>query len=93
MNARRSIIRLSRRRGRGDPIPPHQSTNDVGFRSFFTCSIAACDNHGGGAPEAVVIPPSNSAYTRQSKIPPDDRSPAAQTNGGGHVAPRRRGAT
>src|SRR5262249_56968304 len=53
---------------------PHQSTNDVGFRPFLTCSIAACDNDGGGAPEAVVIPPSSSAYTPQSKIPPDDRS-------------------
>src|SRR5262249_3736563 len=39
----------------------HQSTNDVGFRPFLTCSIAACDNDGGGAPEAVVIPPCNSA--------------------------------
>src|SRR5262245_66471043 len=32
----------------------HQSTNDVGFRPFLTCSIAACDNNGGGAREAVV---------------------------------------
>src|SRR5262249_23459545 len=47
---------------------PHQNTNDVGFRPFLTCSIAARDNDGGGAPEAIVIPPCNSAYTRKSKI-------------------------
>src|SRR5262249_56221618 len=34
---------------------PHQSTNDVGFRPFLTCSIAACD--GGGAPEPAATPP------------------------------------
>src|SRR5215471_3521731 len=43
---------------------PHQSTNDVGFRPFLTCSIAACDNDGGGAPEAVVIPPCNCSANR-----------------------------
>ena len=32
-----------------------QMTSDAA-RSF-TCSIAACDNDGGGVPEAVVIPP------------------------------------
>src|SRR5262249_45015463 len=46
---------------------PNQSTNDVRFRPLLTCSIAVCDNDGGGAPEAVVIPPCNSAYTRRSK--------------------------
>jgi len=43
---------------------PRQSTNDVGFRPFLTCSIAACDNDGGGAPEAVVIPPCNCSANR-----------------------------
>jgi hypothetical protein len=42
-------------------IVPIKVTNDVGFRPFLTCSIAAWDNDGGGAPEAVVIPPCNSA--------------------------------
>jgi hypothetical protein len=46
---------------------PHQSTNDVGFGPFLTCSIATCDNDGGGAPKAVVIPPCNSAYTHVSQ--------------------------
>src|SRR5215831_12693509 len=43
---------------------PHQNTNDVGFRPFLTCSIAARDNDGGGAPEAVVIPPCNCSANR-----------------------------
>ena len=65
---------------------PHQNTNDVGFRPFLTCSIAARDNDGGGAPEALVIPPSNSAYTPQSKIPPDDRSLPHEPMASGHAA-------
>jgi hypothetical protein len=71
---------------------PHQSTNDVGFRPFLTCSIAVCDNDGGGAPEAVVIPPCNSAYTRQSKIPPDDRPPATGARISSERPRRRRAA-
>src|SRR6516162_11946491 len=65
---------------------PHQNTNDVGFRPFLTCSIAARDNDSGGAPEALVIPPSNSAYTPQSKIPPDDRSLPHEPMASGHAA-------
>jgi len=47
--------------GKEPSIVPIKVQMTSEFRPFLTCSIAACDNDGGGAPEAVVIPPSNSA--------------------------------
>jgi hypothetical protein len=85
---------ISRRRSRRDDAGgnharqraldcPHQSTNDVGFRPFLTCSIAARDNDGGGAPEAVVIPPCNCSANRgvdSTHYPPSTASTSELRN-------------